>query len=943
MTTDSQPRRRYFVPEVIQTSAMDCGPAVLKCVLEGFGIPIHYGRLREACQTDVDGTSIDVLESVAGQLGLQAEQVMVPVNHLLLREAESLPAILVVRLPNGFTHFILVWRRHGPYVQIMDPAVGRRWIPCRQLLEETYVHSQRVPAQAWHDWATSEGFRGPLARRLRDLGLGPSARTLIDKAAVAPGWRSLASLDAATRLAESLVRARGIKRGREVRHFLDALLKEDKVEKTGDIPEAYWSVVAAPSETAGEEQVLVRGAVLVRIRGRYVSESTLDEGPKPLSPELAAARSQPASRPIHTLFRLLGGHGWLFFVLLAAGLGLAAICGVLEAVLFRGVIDVGRDLGLVAQRLDAVGFLLGFVALVLILEMRVAGALLRLGRRLEARLRMAFFEKIPRLNDRYFQSRPTSDMAERSHTIHQIRLLPRFSGQFIRAALTLLATAAAIAWVDPASAALAFAAAAVAIGLPIAFNPLLGEMDLRVRTHAGALSRFYLDALLGLAAVRSHGAERAVRREHEGLLVEWARAGRRLLRWVVVVEGLQFLAGFGLAGWLLLLHAGRSTDTGGALLLAYWALSLPVLGEEIALLARQYPMQRNILLRLLEPLGALEEKQEPPTTDHEQYAQTNRRLAASSCERHESSTASICERGAPEARSAKDHARGVTLTLEAVTVRAAGQTILEDVHVHVESGSHVAIVGVSGAGKSSLVGLLLGWHRAACGRILIDGEPLDAGRLERLRHETAWIDPAIQLWNRSLVHNLLYGNQDGGDPALGPVLQEADLFQVLQRLPDGLQTSLGEGGGLLSGGEGQRVRLGRAFGRSPVRLAILDEPFRGLDRAKRRELLQRARRLWRDATLLCITHDVGETRDFERVLVVEGGHVVEDGSPECLAVDRGSRYRSLLDAEKEVREELWSSAVWRRLWLEDGRLKKEPNHEKHERHERGIDGNHLQR
>src|SRR5712692_7735081 len=102
-------RRRLMVPEVVQTSNMDCGPAALKCLLEGFGIPVHYGRLREACQTDVDGTSIDTLETLAGQFGLIAEQMMLPLDHLLLREAEALPAILVTHLPNGLTHFVLVW------------------------------------------------------------------------------------------------------------------------------------------------------------------------------------------------------------------------------------------------------------------------------------------------------------------------------------------------------------------------------------------------------------------------------------------------------------------------------------------------------------------------------------------------------------------------------------------------------------------------------------------------------------------------------------------------------------------------------------------------------------------------------------------------------------------------------------------------------------------
>src|SRR5713226_8277208 len=114
-------RARLIVPEVVQTSNMDCGPAALKCLLGGFGINVHYGRLREACQTDVDGTSIDTIEEVANQLGLQAEQIMLPPDHVFLDEARALPAVAVVVQPNGNTHFIVVWRQHGRFVQLMDP------------------------------------------------------------------------------------------------------------------------------------------------------------------------------------------------------------------------------------------------------------------------------------------------------------------------------------------------------------------------------------------------------------------------------------------------------------------------------------------------------------------------------------------------------------------------------------------------------------------------------------------------------------------------------------------------------------------------------------------------------------------------------------------------------------------------------------------------------
>src|SRR5215510_7488734 len=115
---------------------------------------------------------------------------------------------------------------------------------------------------------------------------------------------------------------------------------------------------------------------------------------------------------------------------------------------------------------------------------------------------------------------------------------------------------------------------------------------------------------------------------------------------------------------------------------------------------------------------------------------------------------------------------GVALSFENVSVRAGGHLILDNFDLRIEAGSHVAIVGASGAGKSSFVGLLLGWHRAADGRVTIDGEELPSERLARLRRETAWVDPAIQLWNRSFIDNLRYGNLDCGFKGLNDAMNQ---------------------------------------------------------------------------------------------------------------------------------------------------------------------------
>jgi ATP-binding cassette subfamily B protein len=892
------------VPEVVQTSAMDCGPASLKCLLEGFGIAVSYGRLREACQTDVDGTSIDTLEEVAVQLGLEAEQVMLPVDHVLLPQAQALPAIGVVQLPTGVTHFVVAWRRHGRVVQLMDPATGRRWPSCQRFLHELYVHTMPFPAAAWRAWAGSEECLGALRWRMAQVGLSGGAMThLVEASLTDPGWRPLAALDASTRMVAAVVRAGGLRHGRQAARVLARCFeraREEPASESETIPADYWMVQPAPSGPADEAQILLRGAVLVRVRGRHPPEASTvggvaesPGGPAPLSPELTAALEEPPSRPGHDLLRLLRADGLLAPMALVTALLLAAGGLVVEALLFRGFFDLGRELGLTGQRLGAIGMLLGFVASLLLLELPIATGLLRIGRHLESRLRLAFLAKIPRLGDRYFHSRLTSDMAERCHTAHTLRLLPDLGGQLLRSTFELVLTTVGIVWLDPASAPLAVLAAALMLGLPLLAQPLLKERDLRVRSHVGALGRFSLDALLGLVAVRTHAAERAVRREHLSLLAEWARAGLGLQRVVVGVEGVQSLLGFALAAWLLLSYLTRAGEGGGMLLLVYWALNLPVLGQEVALMARQYPTHHNLTLRLLEPLGAPEETTvEAPGPAAASHAA-----------------------GSPTAAPT-----GVAIVLDGVRVRTAGHTILDKLDLNIEGGAHIAIVGPSGAGKSSLVGILLGWHRPASGRVLIDGWPLDSQRLERLRRDTAWLDPTVQLWNRALLDNLRYGVDAAVSLPLDQVIEAADLRDLLETLPNGLQTRLGEGGALVSGGEGQRVRLARGLLRPGVRLVILDEPFRGLDRERRHELLARARRWWRMATLLCITHDVGETRGFDRVLVVDAGQIVEDAAPADLAARPGSRYRALLEAEREVREGLWSSGVWRRLRLEGGRL-----------------------
>jgi ATP-binding cassette subfamily B protein len=743
-----------------------------------------------------------------------------------------------------------------------------------------------VPAAAWREWAGSALFEDGLRARAAIAGIRRRVVDgLLQKASEDAEWRPLAALDASLRMIAALRRSGGIT-ARDAERTLGTIWSRARAtsDPAAVVPAEYWSVQPAPP-AGGGEQVQVRGAVLVRVSGARAAEER-ERRLSALPRDLEAALREPPAQPGRHLFAMLRADGALAPAALAIALTLAAAGVVLEALLFRSLIELGSHLSLSGQRLATMAALVCLAGLLLALEVPIATLALGLGRRLETRLRAAFLRKIPRLTDRYVQSRPSSDMAERAHAAHQVRELPNMAAHLARSGFELVLTTLGIALLYPESGGIAAAAAVTAVAVPVAAQPWLRERDLRQRTHTGALTRFYLDAFLGLVPVRAHGAERALAREQEALLVEWARAARATLRAAVATSGAQVAAGFGFAAWLLFSRAQLGDEGGGALLLAYWALNIPVLGQEIALVAWQYPTQRNLTLRLLEPLGAHEEDEPPP---------------------------------AAEAAPSGAGRSGVALDLRDVVVRAGGHTILQNATISVAPGTHVAIVGASGAGKSTLVGLLLGWHRAAEGEVRVDGAPLDGAVLDALRRQIAWVDPAVQLWNRSLLENLEFGRDPAGAAPLGVRLETADLRRVIEQLPEGLQTRIGEGGTLVSGGEGQRVRFGRALARGAARLVILDEPFRGLERETRAALLQGARQRWRDATLLCVTHDIADTASFDRVLVIDRGRIVEDGTPAALA-DSSSRYRSLLDAESTARLRLWRNPGWRLLRLHGGRI-----------------------
>jgi ABC-type bacteriocin/lantibiotic exporter with double-glycine peptidase domain len=855
--------RRFLVPEVVQTSEMDCGPAALACLLRGLGISASYSRLREACQSDIDGTSVDTLEDVALACGVAAEQVIVPPDHVGVPEAGLVPGIVITRTDTGIPHFVVLWKIVGPLVQVMDPRVGRRWLRSRRFLQEVYRHEMLLPEEAWSRWARSEALTAPLERRLRKSGVARSRiDSLVNAAREAEGWRPIAELDAAARFITGLKRAGAVRGRRRIERVLGDLLAEPAL-----IPDEFR--FARPPDGAETGKVLVRGAIVLKAPG-------LERQPEPesLPPMLAEALSESPERPTRDLLGLLRARGSLRPVALAV------------VSLFSGAGVVGE--GLLLWRLisgqGSVPVLLALVLLLLAVETAVVSGSVRMGRRLEGELRQTLDNLLPRLPDRYLSSRPTSDLAERAQRTHMLRQLPSLLAEILRSLGEIVALGVAITVLHPSNWVFALLSAISAAVLPFALQPLLSERDQRVRNHAGAMARLTLDTLLGLFAIRAHRAGARIARQHNDQLEFWDRAAAAGYRTVVVTDALQLVLGFGFAT-LMIANAGTGLDGSQRLLLAFWAVSLTLAGQTLGLAARQYPLQRNVALRLFEPIRAGNPERHGPTN--------------------------LGDLQVPSSP-------GADIRLSGVSVVLAGQQVLSDVDLEIRAGEHVAVVGRSGAGKSTLAGLVLGWQSPATGDVVVDGTTLNSETLHEVRRFTAWVDPTVQLWNESLESNLAYGNWDASTLDRDEVLQRTGLDLVGANLPSP-GAALGEGGGLVSGGEGQRVRLARALLRPGVRLVVLDEPLRGLDRAQRHDLLEYCRQVWKGATMLCITHDVAETMNFDRVVVIEAGRIVENGEPSRLAANPSSDYRLLLDGEKDV-EKVWDAVAWRRLELHEGRL-----------------------
>ena len=237
-------------------------------------------------------------------------------------------------------------------------------------------------------------------------------------------------------------------------------------------------------------------------------------------------------------------------------------------------------------------------------------------------------------------------------------------------------------------------------------------------------------------------------------------------------------------------------------------------------------------------------------------------------------------------------ARGL-VELDAVTFHYAGRPrpALDRVSLRVEPGETLALVGRSGAGKSTVAKLLLRFHDPDGGALRLDGHDLRELELGSLRENIAWLPQETLLFDASMTQNVAYGRAGATAEEVIAAARAAGLDRVAETMPEGLDTRIGQKGRKLSGGQRQRIGIARAILRdAPV--LVLDEPTTALDGESVQELLETLRRLADGRTTIIVSHDLLLARDADRVAVLDAGRLLECGSPSALLA-RGGAYAGL--------------------------------------------------
>ena len=216
--------------------------------------------------------------------------------------------------------------------------------------------------------------------------------------------------------------------------------------------------------------------------------------------------------------------------------------------------------------------------------------------------------------------------------------------------------------------------------------------------------------------------------------------------------------------------------------------------------------------------------------------------------------------------------------------------VINNLSFSINKGETVAFVGASGAGKTTLINLVIGFLRPNSGQVLIDGKDLNTINLQSYRCHISVVPQTPILFTGTIRENITYGLENMSDEFLNEVIDAANLKELIDSLPNGLDTEITEHGSNLSGGQRQRVSIARAFVRNP-KILILDEATSALDTVSEKKIQDSIERLVKDRTTLIVAHRLSTIRNADKIAVIGDGGMLEFGTYDELMEKRGEFYK----------------------------------------------------
>lgn len=215
--------------------------------------------------------------------------------------------------------------------------------------------------------------------------------------------------------------------------------------------------------------------------------------------------------------------------------------------------------------------------------------------------------------------------------------------------------------------------------------------------------------------------------------------------------------------------------------------------------------------------------------------------------------------------------------------------VLKNLNFSINSGKTVAFVGASGAGKSTILNLVIGFFQATGGQVLIDNQDIKSINLQSYRSHIAVVPQNAILFSDTIRENILYGIKNISDEELSKIIKAANLDELIKSLPDGLDTRITEHGSNLSGGQRQRISIARAFVRNP-KILVLDEATSALDSVSEKKIQESIESLVKDRTTLVVAHRLSTIRNADKVAVIGNGGLEEFGTYDELMEKKGEFY-----------------------------------------------------